>query len=267
MPATKDTRMSYGIVTFQTGKADRFAGSGDWTVNHFDTGLFNIDFDPPFDSPPAVAVTQIFNGFQDPRDCDPSNPIDPQIDCSGGNPEDNAVVIAVGPGGFRMQTGNSSGDKADRMFSFVAVGPGSQSVADENQQVDFLTLGWPGGTQIKLLYSSDEVMTYQWVQQLNADGWRWIWWKTSDMPPEQDDTLGSQTYAAGLSLRYAPVTVIAQQIYVGNAIDIDNFTSKGGNTKDNAVVSSINGDFVIAIAGDEHGAVQKRVMSIIALRG
>jgi hypothetical protein len=97
-------RIVWGYVDGTTGKA--LEGSG-FTVVWVDKGLYTIVFDQPFTNRPAVVVSEVYTG----------NP-----DYHGGDTRDNAVVVGIAPDQFRLETGQSNGEKDNRWFTFIAIG-------------------------------------------------------------------------------------------------------------------------------------------------
>jgi hypothetical protein len=81
------------------------AGTG-YTIDHWDTGHYNVTFTTPFSNPPSGAVTQVFFDTTE-----------------GGSTLDNAVIIEIENSYIGLQTGDSLGVKSDRGFTFVFVGP------------------------------------------------------------------------------------------------------------------------------------------------
>ncbi len=71
-------------------------------------GVYDINFNAAFGSPPSVVVTQIY----------PGNDID-----TSGDTRDNAVVVSISNNKARIKTGDSTGTAADRQFTFIAIGP------------------------------------------------------------------------------------------------------------------------------------------------
>ncbi|HRI66527.1 MAG TPA: hypothetical protein PK156_19900, partial [Polyangium sp.] len=71
-------------------------------------GVYDINFNAAFGSPPSVVVTQIYPG----NDTDTS-----------GDTRDNAVVVSISNNKARIKTGDSTGAAADRQFTFIAIGP------------------------------------------------------------------------------------------------------------------------------------------------
>jgi hypothetical protein len=254
MPSIGNTQMVWGIVTFNTDNVPTpIAGTGNFQVVRGGTGLFNVVFDSTvaFSSTPTVAVTQIFNGGGN------LNDIDPTGSYGGGNSKDNAVLIAVSTTQFRLITGDQFGNKQDRMFCFLVVGPGTQSVSDASKQVAYGNIGYEGG-KINLVSQAGGVQLQQWGDN------KWIAPSTSGTEP------GVYGILPGFdSVDY--FALVAQQIYAGqnNSSTIDNFTYDGGNTQDNAVADSISvaGNLNIITAGDENGKRQARMLGFIAIGG
>jgi hypothetical protein len=92
-----------GVVD-PNGKA--VSGSG-YRVDKTDTGIYTIMFDTPFNIVPGASVTQIYPW-----------PLDPKS--HGGNPLDNCTIAYIANDRVRIVTGDRSGNKQDRAFSFIA---------------------------------------------------------------------------------------------------------------------------------------------------
>jgi hypothetical protein len=102
----KPTRTLFGNVTGPETKS----GDG-YQVIHESTGIYTVAFNQPYPSPPTVVVTQLHpNKFG-------------EADEKEADPKDNAVVIGIEEARFKTLTGDKTGQKADRGFGFIAVGP------------------------------------------------------------------------------------------------------------------------------------------------
>ncbi len=110
---TSEPKIVWGTVC-RDGKIH--SGSG-FMVTHDKEGIYSIMFkNDPFANPPAVVVTQLFCGNSKPDSWD-------EFTFSGGDPRDNAVLIALDESRFKVKTGcGGDGDTASRNFSFVAIG-------------------------------------------------------------------------------------------------------------------------------------------------
>lgn len=91
-----------GTVNFDGSIAQ---GTG-FTINHWDTGHYIVNFSTPFSNTPSGAVTQVFFDTAE-----------------GGSTLDNAVIIEMGSSFVSLQTGDSNGIKSDRGFTFLFAGP------------------------------------------------------------------------------------------------------------------------------------------------
>ncbi|MEZ4431497.1 MAG: hypothetical protein R3F65_03730 [bacterium] len=80
------------------------------SIYNGNTGVYQIDFSPHFSARPCVIATQHY-----PTDNDGSN--------DWGNTRDNAIVSRVYNGWAQVVTGNGDGDRKNRSFEFIAIGP------------------------------------------------------------------------------------------------------------------------------------------------
>ena len=258
MPAIGDTQMIWGIITFDatTNAPHAPEGTGNFTVARGGTGLFDVVFDDTvrFSSTPTVAVTQIYNG-------DTLSDFDPTDTFSGGSTLDNAVVIAVDTTKFRLITGDSGGHKKDRMFSFLVVGPGTQSVVDADKQVFYGNVGYNGD---KLTWIS-----HGGSSQLSQWGDEWI--PASDVGNPGIPKPSAGTYGILPNWDVDNFAMVAQQIWAGtsHSTDITDFEFDGGSTLDNAVADSVSieGGPNIITAGGSGGARDWRMLGFIAIGG
>ncbi len=278
MPLLKDTQMVWGIVVFDatTGAPMVAAGSsGNFSVAAGGTGLYDVIFDDTvnFAKTPTVVVTQIYNGSS-------LTDFDPTDDFEGGSPLDNAVVIAVDSAKFRLMTGDEHGNKQNRMFSFVAVGPGTQTVASTNDttQVTYGNVVYDSdigtGNEIERASGEGGVSLYQW-QASNVWGLEFSYDNGSaNRPPQSPSNLGSHPpsgiYGIQPHWQLDGVTFVVQQIYGGqvHTSTIDDFGYDGGSTLDNAVADSIGTShetMSIFTAGDEGGNRSARNIGFIAI--
>ena len=103
-------RIIYGCVT-RGGR--KHSGEG-FTVKRSPPGIYDITFDVPFTSPPAVVATQQY-ALRKPDTWD-------DFENKGGSTKDNVVVIALDETRARLKTGDGDGIEANRNFSFIAIG-------------------------------------------------------------------------------------------------------------------------------------------------
>jgi hypothetical protein len=94
----------WGLVNGTT--ATPKSGTG-YKVDHVQAGVYTVLFDKSFNGIPSVVVTQVY-----PDD----------LNSTGGNTLDNAVVIGISNDRFRVTTGAYQGAKQDRDFAFIAMG-------------------------------------------------------------------------------------------------------------------------------------------------
>lgn len=80
-------------------------------------GLYDITFATSFSSAPAASVTQCYNDANG-----ETNPFQSPAGRSG-DTRDNAVIVYLANNMMRVATGKANGDRADRYFSFVIMGP------------------------------------------------------------------------------------------------------------------------------------------------
>lgn len=85
------------------------AGSG-FDCKKMAAGTYLIDWDTPFSSMPTVVLTQNYPNWD-------------AFSSAGGDTRDNAVLIACDKNAFKAETGDSTGARGDRNFTFIAVGP------------------------------------------------------------------------------------------------------------------------------------------------
>ena len=105
-------RMIRGVIAADgTGRT----GSGFQSIRR-DGGVYDITFQPPFSGTPAASVTQIFSS---------ENRASPFGTANGwpGSIHDNASIVYLSGDKMRVATGNNNGDREDRHFSFVVMGP------------------------------------------------------------------------------------------------------------------------------------------------
>jgi hypothetical protein len=110
MPGPQQPQASTRTLFGNIAGPDTKSGDG-YQVIHESTGVYSVAFNQPFPSSPTVVVTQIQPnkfGETDEKDADP---------------KDNAVVVAVDERRFKVMTGDKGGQRADRGFGFIAVGP------------------------------------------------------------------------------------------------------------------------------------------------
>ncbi|MFJ5304093.1 hypothetical protein [Streptomyces sp. NPDC088350] len=82
------------------------SGTG-FKVDRVGTGVYTVLFDRTFVGVPSVVTTQVY-----PND----------TSSTGGDVLDNSVVVGISSDRFRSITGSSANVKADRDFSFIAIG-------------------------------------------------------------------------------------------------------------------------------------------------
>ena len=275
MPLLQDTQMVWGIVIFDaTTEAPTAAyGSGNFSIAAGGTGLYDVIFDETvtYTQTPTVVVTQIFNGSS----LSDYNPTDAY---GGGSTLDNSVVIAVEPAKFRLMTGGENGNKQNRMFSFVVVGPGSQAVAPNNETTQ-VTYG-------NIVYDSD-TGTGNEIERASGEGGVTLYQRTSDntwgyarsydgasASTPSPSNLGYHPpggeYGIKPSWSVSDVAIMLQQIFGGqiNTSTIDDFGYDGGSTHDNAVAESISAnpqDMSVFGAGDQLGNHSPRNVGFIAV--
>lgn len=87
------------------GSSISTVGSG-FRASRVAEGQYRIDFDTPFPSVPSASATQVYS--------DKGNP---------GKTTDNAVIYGLTAATILVATGDSNGDRKDRSFTFVVMGP------------------------------------------------------------------------------------------------------------------------------------------------
>src|SRR5947207_15384850 len=70
-------------------------------------GTYIVEFETPMENVPAVVVTQNYPSWS-------------AFDSPGGDPRDNAILLAIDAKGFMVVTGDSHGAHKDRDFCFIA---------------------------------------------------------------------------------------------------------------------------------------------------
>ena len=97
------------------------AGDGFLLENVNTAGVFDITFKPAFIGIPTATVTQVFNGENEYnfRKADQKG----TAGGVGGSTLNNAVIVYLSAEGMRITTGNKDGEKYDRHFSFMVIGP------------------------------------------------------------------------------------------------------------------------------------------------
>jgi hypothetical protein len=257
------TQMMWGTVGYNSnGPTALSSGTGDWTIDYDDAGRLDILFTENFTSIPTVLVTQIFNGTTVDANGNTVvtlDSIDPAVASNGGSPLDNAVVVAVNTEKFRVITGDEDGNQLDRMFNFLVVGPGSQTVAGSSLTVEFGNIGYDP----TLMQISGSLGLGKALLQLNSNNT----WSTPGSPPKGASVeLGVYGFA-NANLELSAPTMVTTQIYAGanNSGDVSNFNYTDGVTLDNSVVVSVgSGDTTMyAIAGDANGKRQNRMIGVV----
>ncbi|OZH51655.1 hypothetical protein AFK68_29525 [Hydrocoleum sp. CS-953] len=85
-------------------------GSYNFVVSKIDVGVYEIDYDTQFSSPPVVVLTQNYKNWND-------------FGFENGWPADNAVLIAGNENKCKVLTGSGQ-NHLDRNFTFIAMGDG-----------------------------------------------------------------------------------------------------------------------------------------------
>lgn len=85
------------------------AGSG-FDSKRIAPGTYIVDWDATFPSMPSVVLTQNYRGWDD-------------FGYEGGKTTDNAVLIASDKNAIKVGTGDGGGNRTDRNFTFIAIGP------------------------------------------------------------------------------------------------------------------------------------------------
>lgn len=95
----------YGYIS-KSGSVLSGNSPGHFHVTKVNTGIYDVHFEPHFQSTPAVVATQVWKDSGD----------------MGGNALDNVVLINVTTTMARFKTGDMDGIASDREFSFIALG-------------------------------------------------------------------------------------------------------------------------------------------------
>jgi hypothetical protein len=91
-----------------------YSGEGFSVINH-SHGLYEIIFDQPFTTVPAVVATQQYS-YRD------GHYLWDDFDYSGGSTKDNVVIIAITQHRVKLKTGDGYGNGTSRNFTFIAIG-------------------------------------------------------------------------------------------------------------------------------------------------
>ncbi|HSS78068.1 MAG TPA: hypothetical protein VLV54_15165 [Thermoanaerobaculia bacterium] len=86
-----------------------YNGTGFTPVPPNSPGVYNVIYSVPFKSTPAVVAIENWTSWTD-------------FNYNRGDTRDNCVLVASDPTKFEIITGDSSGKKTNRNFSFIAVG-------------------------------------------------------------------------------------------------------------------------------------------------
>ncbi|MFV0936134.1 hypothetical protein [Bacillus thuringiensis] len=81
--------------------------NGHFDVTHIGKGIYDIHFEPHFNSIPAIISTQLW---------------DESGLTEGGSTLDNVVMVKLENDMVRIKTGGDNGIGTDRAFTFVAIG-------------------------------------------------------------------------------------------------------------------------------------------------
>jgi len=96
-------------------------GTGGFTVEHVDAGVYTVIFQPAFLTTPVVVTSQVFPD---------------ELYSKGGSTLDNALLIGVDNTRVRIHTGDGSGKTTDRVFTFIAMGAGPAEDSAEDEGAD-----------------------------------------------------------------------------------------------------------------------------------
>jgi hypothetical protein len=97
-------RTIYGYI--QENGSVVSSGGGHFDVTKGGPGIYDIHFEPHFNSVPAVVATQVWE----------------KSGANGGSSLDNVALASLTTNTVRFKTGDSQGNAQDRKFTFIAIG-------------------------------------------------------------------------------------------------------------------------------------------------
>jgi hypothetical protein len=107
-PCTNESRMQR-VIRGTVQANNTIAGGGGFTVTKNGGGRYIITFATPFSDMPSVTVAQI-------------HPSTNTGNTDSGSTTDNAVIYGISNTMVKIATGDGSGNRTDRAFSFIAIG-------------------------------------------------------------------------------------------------------------------------------------------------
>jgi hypothetical protein len=190
------------------------AGSG-FFLRPLGDGIYLVEFDQSLEAIPTVVIKENWRNWND-------------FEFENGDSRDNAVLVAVDQKGFKLITGDSTGTKVDRNFSFIAAAASSQ-----NSIPDFV---WGNIGKDAVVYGSS----------LGFDC----------------HEFGAGVYVINFNPSF---NELASVVVTPNHPKWNDFGSAGGNTIDNAVIVAANNSTVKYITGDSTGTKVDRNCSFVAV--
>lgn len=190
------------------------AGSGAFFLRHIANGTYIVEFNSPLENIPTVVIKGNWLAWSN-------------FEFAGGNTLDNAVLVAVDKKGFKLITGDHTGAKVDRNFSFIAAAAASH---DSIPGIVWGEISRTGGLRSGSGFSCQEAGDGVFIVSFNPD-FSELW---------------------GV-------------VVTPNHPDWDNFDSSGGKTLDNAVIVAADKSSVKYITGDSTGTKVDRNCSFVAV--
>ncbi|ACU71661.1 hypothetical protein Caci_2748 [Catenulispora acidiphila DSM 44928] len=114
--APEYTKPTYVVTGLVNGDGKILGGTGGFTVERVDEGVYTVLFIPTFLVTPVVVATQVYPN---------------ELSSKGFDTRDNAVVVGADNTRVRIRTGNHEGRPKDRTFTFNATGMGPGLLAEE----------------------------------------------------------------------------------------------------------------------------------------
>lgn len=186
---------------------------GDFYVRALGSGTYIVEFETAMENVPAVVVTQNYPAWN-------------AFDYTGGDPRDNAILLAIDAKGFMVVTGDNKGSHKDRDFSFIAA---ARADADS-----IPPMVW-GDINANASIRSGSGFTVT--------------------------NIGDGTYLGELD---PPFRTFKSLVLTQNYKDWSDFAYSNGDTRDNAVLVAVNPSQFKYITGQDTGAKSDRNCSFVA---
>ena len=100
--------MAERIIRGSVNADGTIEGGSGFDVTRTQTGIYYIDFNPPFNNFPTIVATQNHPNWNDFTD--------------EARTTDNVVIVGLAENKAMLKTGDSNGDAKDRNFCFIAIG-------------------------------------------------------------------------------------------------------------------------------------------------